>query len=75
LSRIVIPATQTGYSNPGDGYTDATMMSYWGSVVVEKNTTGFAMEFIGDMNDSQGGLIQNALGTNVAAVVAGPAAP
>jgi hypothetical protein len=31
------------------------MLSYWGSVVVEKNTTGFAMEFIGDMNDSQGG--------------------
>jgi hypothetical protein len=61
--------------DPGEGYRDATMMSYWGSVVVEKNTTGFAMEFIGDMNDSQGGLIQNALGTDVAAVVAGPSAP
>jgi hypothetical protein len=73
--NIVVPATNTGYQNPGDGFTDATMMSYWGSVVVEKNTTGFAMEFIGDMNDSQGGLILNALGTDVAAVVSGPAAP
>ena len=72
--------TDTGYQNPGDGYTDATMMSYWGSVVVEKNTTGFAMEFIGDMNDSQGGLIINGLGTDngssaFGAVISGPAAP
>ena len=37
----------------GDGFRDSTMLSYWGSVVVEANTTGFAMEFIGDMNDSQ----------------------
>jgi hypothetical protein len=29
------------------------MLTYWGSVIVEANTTGFAMEFIGDMNDSQ----------------------
>ena len=28
------------------------MLSYWGSVIIEANTTGFAMEFIGDMNDS-----------------------
>ncbi|MZG30702.1 MAG: hypothetical protein F3741_07840 [Nitrospinae bacterium] len=33
----------------GDGYRDATMLSFWGSVVIEQNTTGFAMEFIGDM--------------------------
>jgi hypothetical protein len=37
----------------GNGYNDATMLSYWGSVIVEQNTTGFAMEFIGDMSDSQ----------------------
>ncbi len=37
----------------GDGYRDITMLSFWGSVVVETNTTGFAMEFIGDMADSQ----------------------
>ena len=39
-------------TNLGDGYRDSTMLSYWGSVIVEANTTGFAMEFIGDMNDS-----------------------
>jgi hypothetical protein len=37
----------------GDGFRDSTMLSYWGSVIVEANATGFAMEFIGDMNDSQ----------------------
>jgi len=41
-------------SNIGDGFRDTTMLTYWGSVIVEANTTGFAMEFIGDMNDSQG---------------------
>ena len=35
------------------GFRDATMLTYWGSVIIEANTTGFAMEFIGDMNDSQ----------------------
>jgi hypothetical protein len=39
-------------SNVGEGFRDATMLTYWGSVIVEANTTGFAMEFIGDMNDS-----------------------
>ena len=67
--------TGTGYQNPGDGYTDATMMSYWGSVVVEKNTTGFAMEFIGDMNDSQGGNVMSSIGQTAGAVITGPAAP
>ena len=36
----------------GEGFRDATMLGYWGSVVVEANITGFAMEFIGDMQDS-----------------------
>ena len=36
----------------GGGFRDTTMLTYWGSVIVEANTTGFAMEFIGDMNDS-----------------------
>jgi hypothetical protein len=36
----------------GRGFRDITMLSYWGSVIIEANTTGFAMEFIGDMNDS-----------------------
>jgi hypothetical protein len=36
----------------GRGFRDITMLSYWGSVIIEANTTGFAMEFLGDMNDS-----------------------
>ena len=56
-------------SKSGEGWRDPTMLSYWGSVVVEKNTTGFAMEFIGDMNDSSGGLV---LGDTVISGVAAP---
>jgi hypothetical protein len=58
MSRCSNLSGYGGNYDPGDGYRDATMMSYWGSVVVEKNTTGFAMEFIGDMNDSQGGYMR-----------------
>jgi hypothetical protein len=36
----------------GLGFRDITMLSYWGSVIIEANTTGFAMEFLGDMHDS-----------------------
>jgi len=60
--------------NAGQGYTDATMMSYRGSVVVEKNTTGFAMEFLGDMNDTQGGYTYS-MGADIGAVVTGVSAP
>lgn len=35
-----------------NGRRDVTMLSFWGAVVIESNTTGFAMEFIGDMQDS-----------------------
>ena len=35
-----------------NGIRDSTTLTYWGSVIIEANTTGFAMEFIGDMNDS-----------------------
>ena len=54
----------------GDGYRDITMLSFWGAVVLETNTTGFAMEFIGDMADSQA---TDVLDGN--AQVVGPAAP
>ena len=40
-------------NNHGDGFRDPTMLTYWGSVIIEASTTGFAMEFIGDLNDSQ----------------------
>ena len=64
------------YSLIGDGYRDITMLSFWGSVVVETNTTGFAMEFIGDMADSQATRRLIATGNNITDVqVVGPAAP
>ena len=63
------PATSTG-TTLADGYRDPTMLSFWGSVVTESNTAGFAMEFIGDMGDSQA---TNTLVNN--AQVVGPAAP
>jgi hypothetical protein len=66
------PEVPTGHIEPFPGYQDTTMLSYWGSVVIEQNTTGFAMEFIGDMNDTQGG--QTVLGEDNLPV-AGPAAP
>ena len=54
-------------TNLGDGFRDTTMLSSWGSVIVEANTTGFAMEFIGDMNDSHsvaGGFMAHFSNTN-----------
>jgi hypothetical protein len=49
---------------PGAGFRDPTMLTYWGSVIIEANTTGFAMEFIGDMNDSQTLAVQGATAAN-----------
>ena len=47
------PALTASSSNfDNRGFRDVTMLNYWGAVVIEKNTTGFAMEFIGDMHDS-----------------------
>ena len=70
-------ATDIGMQSlKGDGYRDITMLSFWGSVVVETNTTGFAMEFIGDMADSQATSRLIATGTGITDVqVVGPAAP
>ncbi len=39
-------------SNDGDGFRDVTTLMFWGSVVIESTTTGFAMEFIGDLHNS-----------------------
>jgi hypothetical protein len=66
------PEITTGHFENFPGYRDTTMLSYWGSVVIEQNTTGFAMEFIGDMNDTQGG--QTVLG-EANKPITGPAAP
>jgi hypothetical protein len=67
------PTTATSdYGLTGDGYQDATMLSFWGAVIVESNTTGFAMEFIGDMHDSAAsGTLDSSQGIDVS----GPAAP
>ena len=63
--------TNGGHQN-GNGFRDATMLSFWGAVVIEQNTTGFAMEFIGDMHDSAAaGVLNSAEGIDVS----GPAAP
>jgi len=36
----------------GRGYRDVTMLSFFGGIVFDGTTTGFAMEFIGDTHDS-----------------------
>ena len=77
------PTTVTGVNAlKGDGFRDITMLSFWGAVVIESNTTGFAMEFIGDMADSQattklesGTASINGGTPNGAVAVVGPAAP
>ena len=67
------PTSSTGDASlSGDGFRDTTMLSYWGTVVVEANTTGFAMEFIGDMHDSAAATDFNGSEGNP---VSGPAAP
>ena len=54
FSRCTVPGKcANNNTGNGGGFRDTTMLSYWGAVVIEQNTTGFAMEFIGDMNDSQ----------------------
>ena len=42
----------TAFGANTNGRRDITMLNFWGAVVIETNTTGFAMEFIGDMQDS-----------------------
>jgi hypothetical protein len=49
IATSVVNKTSSG---DGDGFRDVTMLSYWGAVVIQQNTTGFAMEFIGDLADS-----------------------
>ena len=69
-TSTTIPTSNLGLT--GHGFRDATMLSFWGAVIVESNTTGFAMEFIGDMHDSAAaGTLNSAEGIDVS----GPAAP
>ena len=71
IATVQTTATDV-YSLTGDGYRDATMLSFWGAVIVESNTTGFAMEFIGDMHDSAA---STTLNSSSGISVSGPAAP
>ena len=41
-----------GTPSDGRGYRDVTMLSFFGGIVFDGTTTGFAMEFIGDTHDS-----------------------
>ena len=52
----------SGSGITGQGFRDITMLTYWGSVIIEANTTGFAMEFVGDMNDSHNPSVNGAVG-------------
>jgi hypothetical protein len=45
-------SSDPSFFNSGEGRGDITMLNFWGAVVIESNTTGFAMEFLGDMQDS-----------------------
>ncbi|MZH02028.1 MAG: hypothetical protein F3745_01100 [Nitrospinae bacterium] len=45
-------ASDPSFFNAPEGRADITMLNFWGAVVIESNTTGFAMEFVGDMHDS-----------------------
>ena len=49
-------------SNPeisAQGFRDVTMLSFWGAIVIEANTTGFGMEFIGNIYRSEILLLQS----------------
>ena len=49
-SNPELPANEASLERRG--FRDVTMLNFWGAIVIESNTTGFAMEFIGDMHDS-----------------------
>ena len=61
--QLVYGAQRTAVGDiTGRGFRDITMLTYWGSVIIEANTTGFAMEFVGDMNDSTSAPTHGAVG-------------
>ncbi len=46
------------------GFLDITLLNFWGAVVVQNTSTGFAMEFIGDTQDSRSFNTPNFSGIN-----------
>ncbi len=55
------PNVETGND---EGYQDIRMMSFWGAIVIQGTNTGFAMEFIGDNQDSRAVNTSNFSGIN-----------
>ena len=49
---ITAPKWGVGAKGNNEGYRDVTMLSFFGGIVFDTATTGFAMEFIGDVHDS-----------------------
>ncbi len=49
---VIGPKATDPTTDTGSGYPDITMLNFWGAVVVQATSTGFAMEFIGDTHDS-----------------------
>ncbi len=50
---VIGPKASHPTTDTGSGYPDITMLNFWGAVVVQATSTGFAMEFIGDTHDSR----------------------
>ncbi len=59
------PESFLGIANSsGRGFPDITALTFWGAIVVLNSSTGFAMEFIGDMQDSRAFSSANFSGVN-----------
>ncbi len=59
------PESFAGIANSfGKGFPDVTALSFWGAIVVLNTATGFAMEFIGDMQESRAFSSANFSGVN-----------
>ncbi|SVC63903.1 uncharacterized protein METZ01_LOCUS316757 [marine metagenome] len=59
-SNPLIRTSELWMKGNNEGYRDVTMLSFFGGIVFDASTTGFAMEFIGDVHDSSD--IYNGLG-------------
>ena len=53
VSPISVNTASTAPNNDTNGFRDVTMLTLWGAVVVQSSSTGFAMEFVGDLQDSR----------------------
>ena len=51
-SNPLIRTSELWVTGNNEGYRDVTMLAFFGGIVFDASTTGFAMEFIGDLGDS-----------------------